>query len=164
MTRRMVHSVIVAGLALGLLPTTAWAVVPANGVYQGVIDGSFAPGGHNEREGYFRVRGTADAKKIVIPGTFTCGDSTCEVPAILPPTSPPCNSTNAYLEATRIHVVDGAFSYTGTADIGPSGSSVNIRFKGTWTTRTEVTGFTRIWTDSCDTGKARWTMSTPPPP
>jgi hypothetical protein len=140
---------------------TATAVTPTNGVYQGTRDS--VPGPHDEYEGYIRAKGSGTNRKIVPPGDFTCGGSPCSVPKILVPSDGTCNALNANLEATSIPIVSGTFDYTGRANIGMGGARMKIRFKGAWSTRTEIKGFTRIWNASCDSGKVRWTMDTPPP-
>jgi hypothetical protein len=158
-------SIVVALAAVLMLSNigTAWSVVPKNGVYQGIVNGSANSGGHNEGEGYFRAKGTSATKQIVPPGTFTCGGSGCYVATILAPSDFACNAYNANLETTTIPVSAGAFDYKGKANIGPMGARMNIRFKGAWATTAQVKGFTRIWDTSCDRGRLPWTMNTPPP-
>ncbi len=153
-----------AALAIVLTFVTtgfASAVIPTNGVYQGTRDS--VPGPHDEYEGYIRAKGSGTNRKIVPPGDFTCGGSPCSVPNILVPSDGTCNALNANLEATSIPITSGAFDYTGRANIGMAGARMRIHFKGAWSTRTRIEGFTRIWNASCDSGKVRWTMDTPPP-
>jgi len=162
--RRVVMALTVVGVLLVTVLGPAWAIVPKNGVYQGVVNGSIvSPTGHNEGEGYFRAKGTVATKKIVATGDFTCGGSLCSNAHILAPSDFMCNQLNANLEATKIPVTAGAFDYTGKANIGTAAARMNIRFKGAWATQSKVKGFTRIWNGSCDSGKIPWTMRTPPP-
>ena len=161
--RRVVMALTVVGVLLVTVVGPAWAIVPKNGVYQGVVNETITTGGHNEGEGFFRAEGTASTKKIVPTGSFTCGVSTCFHAYILAPSDFKCNQLNANLEATKIAVTAGAFDYTGKANIGTAAARMNVRFKGAWATQTKVKGFTRIWNGSCDSGKILWTMNTPPP-
>ncbi|MEO8477204.1 MAG: hypothetical protein ABI572_09150 [Actinomycetota bacterium] len=158
------RSATLAALAVTLTLGTmdfATAVTPTNGVYQGTRDS--VPGPHDEHEGFIRAKGSGANRHIVAPGDFTCDGGPCSVTKILVPSDGTCNALNANLEATSIPIVAGAFDYTGRANIGTAGARMKIHFKGAWTTRTRIKGFTRIWNASCDSGKVRWTMDTPPP-
>ncbi len=142
----------------------AWAATPKNGVYQGIVNGTQDTNGHNEGEGYLRIKTTASGRKIVPPGTFACGSSTCQDDHITAPSYGfRCNQLNVNLAAKRIPVVAGAFDYSGVAPIGPGGANRHVRFKGSWVKATTAKGFTRITGGGCDSGKLAWTMKTPPP-
>lgn len=146
------------------LAAPAWAAAPANGVYQGIVNGTPNTGGHNEGEGFLRVKTTASGKKIVPPGAFACGSSTCQDDHITAPSYGfKCNQLNVNLVTKSIPVVAGAFDYTGVAPIGPSGANRHVHFKGSWVSGKRVKGFTRITGGGCDSGKLLWTMNTPPP-
>ena len=161
--KRIIVLLSAAGLALGIV-VPSWAVVPMNGVYQGIVDGSPNANGHNEGEGFLRVKTTSSgAQRIVPPGSFSCGGSPCFDAYITAPTYGGCNVLNANLEATKIPINQGAFDYKGAADIGPGSTRVQIRFKGAWVSGSQVKGFTRTSYGTCDSGKQHWTMNTPPP-
>jgi hypothetical protein len=146
-----------------LVALPAWAVTPSNGVYQGIVDGSPNSNGHNEGEGYLRVKSTSAGKKIVPPGAFQCGGSPCEDDHITAPQDGfECNQLNVDLTAKSIPISAGAFDYRGDAPIGPGGATRHVHFKGAWVAGKTVKGFTRITGDGCDSGKMHWTMKTPP--
>jgi hypothetical protein len=161
---RSLFVMLIVGIISGLFVTTALAVTPANGVYQGTEDGSQKTNGHNEGEGFMRVKKGTNGKKIVPPGNFACGAYTCASTTILIPVDPgfKCGFGNR-LSATSIAISAGAFDYKGKAAQGPGGAQINMKFKGAWVTSSKVKGFSRTWDANCDTGKMFWTMKTPPP-
>ena len=140
---------------VALLASTAWAISPKAGDYQGCP----SPG-NCEGEGYFTLKGG----KIKPYAAFS---------GILAPSDFVCNQLNAVLEVKSIPVSAGKFDYKGTAKIGygpsPSGpfKRMDIHFKGAWTSASVVKGFTRISGKNsrgpCDSGKINWKMKTPPP-
>jgi hypothetical protein len=148
-------------LALGVIATlfiaTASAVTPSNGVYQGIQNGSQNTNGHNEGEGYFRVKNGTNGRKIV---PSSCTSSSCQ---ILMPIDPayPCNYGNRL--SVSIPISAGTFDYIGKAPQGPGSAMINVHFKGAWVSASKVKGYTRTWTKNCDTLKMFWTMKTPPP-
>src|SRR5262249_60263636 len=86
---------------------------------------------HNEGEGYFRVRAATSGRRIVpVNSSGYCGGLT--EAKIVAPSDFHCNQYNANLTATRIALSNGAFDYTGTAPIGPSGATRHVHFKGHW--------------------------------
>lgn len=142
---------------------TAWGISPDTGIYQGIINGSPNVGGHNEGEGYFRVKKTTSGNRIV-PASC-CGYTFTRIVApnnISESPYPHCDPYNANLADTRIPISSGAFNYSGFA-LGPSSTKYPIHFKGAWVSKNKAKGFTRITKGSCDTGKMPWTMKTPPP-
>jgi hypothetical protein len=40
---------------------------------------------------------------------------------------------------------------------------VKIHFKGSWDSAKKLSGYTRITSGDCDSGKIHWKMKTPPP-
>jgi hypothetical protein len=163
MRRLFVVLIAVGTVTLGLAQS-AWAIAPANGVYQGIVDGSnYATGScgirHNEGEGYFRVKRTSSGKKIVPPGTF----SDCEGPfqiayIVAPKWSGSCDPYNATI-ATRIPISQGAFDFRGyTAQAFSGEPRYHIHFKGAWVSQTKAKGFTQTARGSCVGAKEHWTM------
>ena len=127
------------------LAASAWAATPANGVYQGIVNGSSNTNGHSEGEGFLRIKTTASGKRIVPPGAFACGSSSCQDNHITAPSFGfKCNQLNVNLVTKSIPVVAGAFDSTGVAPIGPSGANRHVHFKGSWVSGKRVKGFTRI--------------------
>jgi hypothetical protein len=158
--RIKVSCAIAAACSLLATTTAAWAISPKAGDYQGCPNGATTTNGHCEGEGYFsvkrgKIKKYANFSGIVAPSTFQC------------------SQLNATLEAKRIKVSGGSFDYRGTAKIGygpsPTGpfKRMNIRFKGSWKSKSLVKGYTRISGRNsrgpCDTGKIKWKMKTPPP-
>lgn len=123
----------------------AQAVTPAAGDYQGCPKGVPTTGGHCESEGYFTLQGNtikaAGSAGILAPSDFSC-------------------NAGAIPKASSIPVKKGAFDYNGPAARQPG---VKLRFKGTWTSAKTVKGYTRITAGSCDSGKLKWVMKSPPP-
>ena len=164
--RRVLIALASAALLAAATAPSAWAVNPSTGVYQGIIDGSSNTNGHNEGEGYFRLKSTSNGDKIV-PANC-CGYALTYI--VAPnnifggdPVFPHCDPYNANLVDTKIPVSGGAFDYRGKAK-GPT-TNYPIHFKGSWASSTKVTGYTRLKSNdgTCDTGKMPWTMRTPPP-
>jgi hypothetical protein len=60
--KRLIILLSAGGLVLGIAHTV-WAVTPKNGVYQGIINGTQNTNGHNEGEGFFRVKSTSTGGK-----------------------------------------------------------------------------------------------------
>jgi hypothetical protein len=153
---------IVAACALVLgMAAIAWAISPETGIYQGIIDGSPNVNGHNEGEGYFKVKNTSTGKKIVPYGTYIVAPNN-----LTNSPYPHCDPYNADLDTSRIPISQGAFDFRGYTAQPPSSGwpRYHIRFKGAWVSQKKVKGFTRITKGTCDTGKMPWTMRTPPPP
>jgi len=146
----------VAGIALaGLLGASALAAQGTAGVYHGVINGTPTNNcGGNEGEGFFRLK----KQKIVPVGNASYCGSPIFVPNILAPSDLKCNQLNANLTTTSIKVSGDAFDYKGKAPIGPGGANRNIHFKGSWTSPSKVTGYTRISGGGCDSGRSKWKM------
>jgi hypothetical protein len=141
------------GLLALCLASTAWAVTPSDGAYQGVVNGSITTNGHNEGEGYFNLTGSGASIAAHTPFAH-----------ILAPSNFACNQLNANLEASSIPVTSGAFNYRGKANIGPGQKRMNVRFAGHWTAAKKLAGYTRVWSKTCDSGKVKWKMKSPPPP
>jgi hypothetical protein len=143
-------------MSLVAAATSSAAVVPRAGDYQGTVNGTPVNHGHNEGEGYFTVKVINGARKIVPYGPLA---------KILAPSYFKCHQLNASIEAPKIPVVAGAFSYSGVAPIAISGQTrVNrhIIFKGHWTSPNQLSGTTRVIGPGCDK-TVKWKMKTPPP-
>lgn len=163
--RRPFALLLVFGIAVVAPATSAWAITPTNGVYQGIVDGSgYATGTcglhHNEGEGFFRVRKTSTGKKIVPPGTFPyCGASGAINYIVAPEYSRGCDPYNANIDASRIAISQGAFDFKGyTVKLSASQPRYHIHFKGAWVSATKVRGFTQTSRGSCVGAKEHWTM------
>jgi hypothetical protein len=152
--------------------SSAWAATPSNGVYGGVVNGTTSVADqcgnrHNEGEGYFRVKTTANGRKVVPPGNFKLCGGPGYLAQIVAPNGgtvggapyPACDPYNANLAVASIPIKQGAFDWSGyTAKASSSQPHYNVRFKGTWSSASVVKGFTRITKGTCDTGKMYWTM------
>lgn len=155
--RRRRFLLMLAALAGGAfaMAGAAAALTPANGPYQGTVNGIPTTGGHNEGEGYFKVKSGPGGKRIVpflaagqihAPTDFICksGDPTA----------------SSVLKTQRIPITGAGFDYSGT----PTGiAGRHIRFKGHWTSAKRLVGFTRTTGGGCN-HTAYWKMKTPPPP
>jgi hypothetical protein len=167
-------SPIKAGVILAALAVLTAALIaspvaanaaPKPGVYHGVVKNTPAPGGHNEGEGYVRLKKTTNGLRIVAPGNFTCPGGPCSVQYITAPswfgdtTYKTCNNTRnaAYATGTSIPVKAGSFDYTGRSAFD---TNRKIRIAGTWATSTTITGYTRFTTTGgCVSQKLPWKMS-----
>jgi hypothetical protein len=133
----------------------AEALTPANGSYQGTVNGLPTTAGHNEGEGYFKVK-SGPKGKIIVP--YLPGHK------ILAPTDFICKAKDPTasnsLQASQIPIEGGEFNYYGI----PTGvAGRHIRFKGRWTNATTLVGFTRTTGGGCN-HTAYWKMKSPPPP
>ena len=145
-------------------PATAGAAVKA-GVYHAVVTKTPATNGHNEGEGYIRVKKTRNGPRIVAPGHFSCGLGPCYVPTITAPSwfgpKPYKTCTNrynaTYKSGTTIPVRSGSFNFTARSALE---STRKIQLVGSWTTSTTIKGFTRFKTaNGCLSDKLPWKMT-----
>lgn len=133
-------------LALCLTSSALAAPTPSPGTYQGCPKGVTTTAGHCEGEGYFTLQGNnlkpaPRATSILAPTDFSC-------------------NAGAIPKKKSIPVSGGSFDYNGPAANQPG---VTLRFKGDWTSAKTLKGYTRIKSGSCDSGKLKWVMKTPPP-
>jgi len=145
-------------------PATANAA-PKPGVYHGVVKNTPTSSGHNEGEGYIRLKKTSNGLRIVAPGNFTCPGGPCSVQYITAPswfgntTYKTCNNAKnaSYVTGTTIPVKAGSFDYTGRSAFD---TNRKIRIAGTWATSTTITGYTRFTTTGgCVSQKLPWKMT-----
>jgi hypothetical protein len=149
--RILVGTAAMAGFIIAYTGIAA-AFTPRPGTYQGTVNGLPTSGGHNEGEGYFKL--TASGKNIV---------AVSRLGSIHAPTDFICKAgqptASSVITAKKIRVTRGAFDYKGT----PAGTpGRHIRFKGHWTDRKHLVGFTKTTGGGCK-HTARWKMKTPPP-
>jgi hypothetical protein len=148
-------------------PATAGAALKA-GVYHAVVRNTPATNGHNEGEGYIRVKNTPNGPRIVAPGHFnapSCGGAPCYVPNITAPSwfgSQPYRTCNnrynaAYKSGTTIPVKRGSFNFTGAS---AAESTRKIQLVGSWATNTTIKGYTRFkMANGCLSDKLPWKMT-----
>jgi hypothetical protein len=151
----------------------ALAATPVNRVFGGVINRTQSvtdPCGnrHNEGEGYLRVALINGKKKVVPPRNFQACQGTGYWAKILAPNAGPvggapfpvCDPYNANLDVTSIPISGGAFDWTGyTFRTTATVPRYHVHFKGSWSSPTQVKGFTQITKGTCNTGKMYWTMN-----
>ena len=136
---------------LAVMTGPAWAVQPKPGIFTGGIPGAPAAG-----EGFFRVKNTPNGYAIVAISSAA--------PLITVPSDWVCNEGHqAYIPLKKLVVkANGSFSWKGTVPIGPGSPAPTDRtltFKGSFDSRTEATGTTRIVGDGCNSGTDAWTMT-----
>jgi hypothetical protein len=152
-----------AALAIGDLADAL--VSPKAGIYQGTVRGTAVRGGHNAGEGWFEQKPTVFGKRV----KPACEGSVCRRAIIAPSLGPVagrahgCTTRPAKLVSGGFPIQMARFHHTERAPLGRHGALVRVHFEGRWVARTRVVGFTRIRGRGCDSGRMRWTMTSPPP-
>jgi hypothetical protein len=154
----LVGAVAVVAVGPGVAAT---AIKPSTGAYQGTANNIPAPGGHNEGEGYFRVRAKGKGR-IIVPVSPPCLPNLC-IDHILAPTDFLCKAgvptASNIPKANSIPIKAGAFNYSGP----PTGTpGRHLHFAGHWINTTHLVGFTKTTGGGCN-HTVHWKMKKPPP-
>ena len=164
--RRWPLAMIAAAVALlGLGAFAAARISPRAGVYHGTVAGTRTHHGRNAGQGWFEEKPTVFGKRVK-PACDPRG-GVCRQAIIAPSLGPVvgarrgCTAKPAKLVAGGFPIQRAQFHHTERAPLGRHGRRLRVHFEGRWVKRTKVEGFTRIRGGGCDTGRMRWTMTSP---
>src|SRR3954451_15361563 len=156
--RRTALAIATVAAVLGGTAIAAADVQPLARTYRGTANGTALP---NKGEGCWIENPTVFGKSVhPADGNGTI----CQNQIIAPSRGPVdgvkkwCNAKPAVLSTDHLPIRQASFHFNGKLPIGKHGKKVTVDFKGTWKSRTKVTGTTKISGGGCKS-TVKWTAN-----